>query len=105
MLAGAKWLPAYFLYTHQTIILAYFFTTGIIAHLIIHFFGGKAERFVLVYMSVSTIKLLLSFSVVTFIAVKLKETGLFFAMNFLLSYLIFTAFEIAQYLKLLKQNP
>ncbi len=104
ILAGSHWAPAYFLYDYQLLIVVYFFITSLIGHSTIALLGTKAERFTLVYMAVSTIKLLLSFSIVAVIATKQKDTALFFAINFLTSYLIFTVFEINEFVKFLKQE-
>lgn len=103
LLAGANWFPAYFLYEHQILIVSFFFITGIIAHITVSLLGQKPERFTLVYLAASTIKLLLSLSIVAYVSVKLRETALQFAVNFLTAYFLFTIFEIAQYLKFL--NP
>lgn len=104
ILAGAKLAPAYFLYNHQPIIIFYFLSISILGHIGIYFLGNKPEKFTLVYLSISTTKLLLSFSLVAFIAVKMRDSAFQFACNFLSAYLFFMIFEISETIKFLKQD-
>lgn len=103
--AGNAKFPTYFLYRWQIELLIFFFLSGGLIHVILSTFVKKQpEKFVLVYMSVTTIKFLLLLSLVAFVIVKFRDTAIPFACNFQILYFMYSAFELWQFLPYLNKK-
>lgn len=103
--SGASRLPAYFSYQWQLELIFFFFVSGGLIHVILSTFVKKQpEKFVLVYMSVTVTKFLLLLSLVAFVIVKFNDTAIPFAVNFLILYFLYTAFELWHFLPYLNKK-